>query len=117
MSEEIKYHRRRFLTSAAMTLAAASLTTSSSNATPEDATSQAPPQSTNVKPSTNTSFGSLKQIDAGALNVGYAEAGPPDGPPKAVSSIRSLPVLHCLRSMNPQRRSQSYMGQGFSLEC
>jgi pimeloyl-ACP methyl ester carboxylesterase len=27
-----------------------------------------------------TSFGSLKQIDAGVLNVGYAEAGPADGP-------------------------------------
>jgi pimeloyl-ACP methyl ester carboxylesterase len=26
------------------------------------------------------SFGSLKQIDAGVLNVGYAEAGPTDGP-------------------------------------
>ena len=30
---------------------------------------------------TNTSFGPLKQIDAGVLNVGYAEAGPADGPP------------------------------------
>lgn len=29
---------------------------------------------------TNTSFDSLKQIDAGALNVGYAEAGKSDGP-------------------------------------
>src|SRR5260370_21172252 len=28
---------------------------------------------------TNTSFGSLKQIDAGGLNVGYAETGPTDG--------------------------------------
>ena len=33
-----------------------------------------------VKRGTNTSFGSLKQIDAGVLNVGYAEAGPIDGP-------------------------------------
>jgi pimeloyl-ACP methyl ester carboxylesterase len=29
----------------------------------------------------NTSFGSLKQVDAGLLNVGYAEAGPANGPP------------------------------------
>jgi pimeloyl-ACP methyl ester carboxylesterase len=29
---------------------------------------------------TDTSFGPLKQIDAGELNVAYAEAGPPDGP-------------------------------------
>src|SRR5215213_1961276 len=28
----------------------------------------------------NHSFGSLKQIDAGVLSVGYAEAGPTDGP-------------------------------------
>ena len=33
-----------------------------------------------IKPATNTSFGSLKQTDAGVLNVGYAEAGPADGP-------------------------------------
>ena len=33
-----------------------------------------------IKPGTNTSFASLKQIDAGLLNVGYAEAGPADGP-------------------------------------
>ncbi len=32
-----------------------------------------------LKPGTNTSFGSLKQIDAGVLNVGYVEAGPTDG--------------------------------------
>ena len=25
-------------------------------------------------------FGTIKQIDAGALNVGYAEVGPTDGP-------------------------------------
>jgi pimeloyl-ACP methyl ester carboxylesterase len=34
-----------------------------------------------IKPGTNKSFGSLKQIDAGVLNVGYAEAGPISGPP------------------------------------
>ena len=27
---------------------------------------------TTIKPGTNTSFGALKQIDAGVLNVGYA---------------------------------------------
>src|SRR4028119_1967209 len=34
-----------------------------------------------MKSGTNTSFGSLKQIDAGVLNVGYAEAGPANGRP------------------------------------
>jgi pimeloyl-ACP methyl ester carboxylesterase len=33
-----------------------------------------------IKPGTHTSFGPLKQIDAGVLNVGYAEAGPANGP-------------------------------------
>jgi pimeloyl-ACP methyl ester carboxylesterase len=34
-----------------------------------------------IEPGTNTSFASLKQIDAGLLSIGYAEAGPADGPP------------------------------------
>ena len=34
-----------------------------------------------IKPGTNTSFGAIKQIDAGVLNVGYAEAGPANGVP------------------------------------
>ena len=33
-----------------------------------------------ITPVTNTSFESLKQINAGVLNVGYAEAGPANGP-------------------------------------
>jgi pimeloyl-ACP methyl ester carboxylesterase len=33
-----------------------------------------------IQPGTNTSFASLKQIEAGLLNVGYAEDGPADGP-------------------------------------
>jgi pimeloyl-ACP methyl ester carboxylesterase len=33
-----------------------------------------------IKAGTNNSFGPLKQIDAGVLNVGYAEAGPANGP-------------------------------------
>jgi pimeloyl-ACP methyl ester carboxylesterase len=35
---------------------------------------------TQIKRGKNTKFTSLKQIDAGVLNVGYAEAGPVDGP-------------------------------------
>ena len=33
-----------------------------------------------LKPGANTSFASLNQVEAGVLNVGYAEAGPTDGP-------------------------------------
>jgi pimeloyl-ACP methyl ester carboxylesterase len=34
-----------------------------------------------IERGTSTSFASLKQIEAGVLNVGYAEAGPVNGPP------------------------------------
>jgi hypothetical protein len=39
-----------------------------------------PTQLSTIKPGTNTSFASLKQIEAGVLKVGDAEAGPADGP-------------------------------------
>src|SRR5438046_10265542 len=79
MSEEIKYDRRRFLRTAAMTIAAAQLGRTGSTA---GQSSRANPASVpTIKPGTNKSFGSLKQIDAGLLNVGYAEAGPANGPP------------------------------------
>jgi hypothetical protein len=78
MMENINFNRRRFLGVAAMSLAAANLgligsvNGQSSNPAATDATT--------TKPGTNTSFASLKQIDAGLLIVGYAEAGPTDGP-------------------------------------
>ena len=34
-----------------------------------------------IKPGTNTSFAPIKQVEAGVLNVGYAEAGPANGAP------------------------------------
>ena len=77
MSEEIN-HRRRLFGAAAMTLAAAQLGVSGSAAAQSGNTSPAaaPP----VKSGTNTSFATLKQINAGLLNIGYAEAGPANGP-------------------------------------
>src|ERR1700687_4041670 len=74
MSEEIDHDRRRLLGTAVLTIAAAELATLSS----ADAQSG---KINPIKPGTNTSFASLKQIDAGVLNVGYAEAGPTNGPP------------------------------------
>jgi pimeloyl-ACP methyl ester carboxylesterase len=74
MSEELNHDRRRLIGAAALTLAAAELATIAS----ADAQSG---KIRPIKPGTNTSFGSLKQIDAGVLNVGYAEAGPANGPP------------------------------------
>jgi pimeloyl-ACP methyl ester carboxylesterase len=77
MVEEIKHDRRRFLATAVMTIASAELGMISSSAAQsskaKDATVPA------IKPGTNKSFGPLKQIDAGVLSVGYAEAGPTNG--------------------------------------
>src|SRR5437762_1979159 len=74
MSEEINQDRRRFLGTAVLTVAAAELAMLGS--------ANAQSRTINpIKPGTNTSFSSLKQIDAGVLNVGYAEAGPSNGPP------------------------------------
>ena len=67
MAEEIDSDRRRFLGAAAMTIAAAQL----------GVVGSAGAQAGKAKP--DISFGPLKQIDAGLLNVGYAEAGPADG--------------------------------------
>src|SRR6266404_6043355 len=79
ISDEVNLHRRRFFGTAAMTIAATQLILSgSAEAQPGKAK---PAKLPNIKPGTNTSFGPLKQIDAGLLNVGYAEAGPADGPP------------------------------------
>ena len=68
------YDRRRFLGSAAMTLAAAELRMLRPAGAQSENRSIA--ARATIKPGTKTSFGSLKQIDAGLLNVGYAEAGP-----------------------------------------
>jgi pimeloyl-ACP methyl ester carboxylesterase len=78
MSEAIKYDRRRFLGTAAMTIAAAQLGMFGSSNAQSGKTK--PAELPVIKPGTNTSFSSLKQIDAGVLNVGYAEAGPSGGP-------------------------------------
>jgi hypothetical protein len=58
------------LATAAMTIAAAELGMIGS----ADAQSSKmhPADATTIKPGTTTPFGSLKQIDAGVLNVGYA---------------------------------------------
>jgi pimeloyl-ACP methyl ester carboxylesterase len=79
MASYINYDRRRFLETAAMTFAAAQLgMTGSAKARSSKTKPVAPPT---IKPRTNTSFRSLKQIEVGLLNVGYAETGPTDGRP------------------------------------
>src|SRR4051812_25994796 len=78
-SEAIDRHRRFLVGAAAAFVAAAQLSTMrSATAQPGDPKGVRLPA---VKLGTNTSFAAVKQIEAGVLNVGYAEAGPPDGAP------------------------------------
>jgi pimeloyl-ACP methyl ester carboxylesterase len=78
VSEAISQHRRRFFSVAAMTIAA---TRRGFFGSAQAQLAKAEPtRGPGIKPGTNTSFEALKQIDAGVLNVGYAEAGPADGP-------------------------------------
>jgi len=73
---EVNHNRRRFLGNAAVVLAAAPIAMAGpSSAEQVGVTMPA------IKRGTHTSFATLKQIDAGLLNVGYAEAGPAGGPP------------------------------------
>jgi pimeloyl-ACP methyl ester carboxylesterase len=76
MSQQFNHDRRRFFGVAAGTIAAAQFGIIGSAGAQGGRTKPLP----TVKPGTNTSFGPLKQIDAGLLNVGYAEAGPANGP-------------------------------------
>src|SRR5437879_4810359 len=78
MSEDINHDRRRLLGTAAMTIAAAQLSMIGTASAQSGKTK--PAQLPAIKPGTNKSFSSLKQIDAGLLSVGYAEAGPANGP-------------------------------------
>ncbi len=68
---------RRLLGAAALTIAAGFGALGSARAEPGD---PRPARLSAVKPGTNTSFAALRQIDAGVLNIGYAEAGPARGP-------------------------------------
>ena len=78
MSKEIDTDRRRFLGAAVTTIAGAELSVLGAMGLQSRGINQT--AAIPVRRSTNTSFGPLKQIDAGLLNVGYAEDGPADGP-------------------------------------
>src|SRR3984885_9931604 len=104
--EVINDDRRRFFGAAAMTLAAAQLVMSGrAEAEPGKKNVEIP----KIKPGTYTSFGPLKQIDAGLLNVGYAEAGSADGP--AVLLLHGWPYdIHSFVDVAPLLASAGYRG-------
>ena len=103
--EEIDHHRRRLFGAAALTIAAAQLGMIGS--ADAQAGKAKPIELPAIKPGTNTSFGPLKQIDAGLLNVGYAEAGPADGP--AVILLHGWPYdIHSYVDVAPLLASAGY---------
>src|SRR5438270_13385724 len=95
MSEIGNPDRRRFLGTAAMTLAAARLGMLDSA------------RAGTSKAGTNTSFVSLKHIDAGVLNVGYVDTGPPAG--TAVVLLHGWPYdIHSFLDVVPMLASSGY---------
>lgn len=80
MSNGMIYDRRGFISAASLTLAASGLTLSGFSQSDSESVKRI--SASGIKNSgTNHSFGPLKQIDAGLLNIGYAEEGPANGPP------------------------------------
>jgi pimeloyl-ACP methyl ester carboxylesterase len=74
--EIIDRSRRRFFGAAALTFTAAELGVVGAVQAETN-----PPASPPAGTGTTVSYGPLKQIDAGVLNIGYAELGPADGSP------------------------------------
>jgi pimeloyl-ACP methyl ester carboxylesterase len=93
--------RRAFSRAFAATVASASASVASVAACAP--TPAAPPAGAGA----NTSFGPLKQIDAGLLNIGYAEAGPATGPP--VILLHGWPYdIHSFVDVAPVLASAGY---------
>src|SRR6202043_3310300 len=102
---EFSHDRRRFLGVAALSLAAMQLGPIGPAKAQGGPTKPARPAA--IKPGTNTSFAALKQVDAGPLNVGYAEAGPADGPP--VLLLHGWPYdIHSFVDVTPLLASAGY---------
>jgi predicted dienelactone hydrolase len=105
MLDQISHDRRRFLRTAGMAVAAAqfAMVGSADARSGKTKPTDLPP----IKPGTNTSFGSLKQINAGVLNVGYAEVGPADGP--VIILLHGWPYdIYSYADVAPQLASVGY---------
>ncbi|WP_160109056.1 alpha/beta fold hydrolase [Pseudomonas izuensis] len=104
MSQELDFGRRRFLAAALITLASAELDIGSAQAQSGETKSPSVPT---VKAGTNTSFDSVKRIDAGVLNVAYAETGPAGG--RVVILLHGWPYdIHSFVDVAPMLASAGY---------
>jgi hypothetical protein len=80
MPIEMNQDRRRFFGTAAIAAAAAQLGLLNSAVAHAGDANPGATAAVTAGQGANTSFGALKQINAGLLNIGYAEAGPANGP-------------------------------------
>jgi pimeloyl-ACP methyl ester carboxylesterase len=105
MPEQSKYDRLGFLRNAGIALAGAQLVAMApASAQVRKLLAASAPATT---AGTHTSFASLKQINAGLLNVGYAEAGPPDG--QAVILLHGWPYdIHSYVDVAPLLAAQGF---------
>ena len=102
--DEHNLDRRRFIGAAAMMIAAANLDLISNDALASEA---APSRTAPSNPGGSASFGPLKQIDAGLLKVGYAEAGPTNAP--AVILLHGWPYdIHSYVDVTPLLAAAGY---------
>jgi pimeloyl-ACP methyl ester carboxylesterase len=102
-------NRRTFGKAIGMSAAAIPLTnvlgTATASPLPQKATGT--PAVPMVAPGTHTSFAKLKHVRAGLLNVGYAEAGPADGP--VVICLHGWPYdIHSFVDVAPLLAAQGY---------
>jgi pimeloyl-ACP methyl ester carboxylesterase len=105
MLTKIYLNRRRFLGAAGLSIAATQLGkfgfAAASSSQPNS------PATIALVQQTNTTFDTVKQIDAGVLNIGYAEAGPADGP--AVILLHGWPYdIHSFVDVAPLLANEGY---------
>jgi pimeloyl-ACP methyl ester carboxylesterase len=107
-SEHINRYRRRFFATAAIAASQFRLfRTANAQGGVAHAGAGAAPGLAKIKPGTHTSFAPLKQIDTGLLDVGYAEAGPADGP--VVMCLHGWPYdIHSYVDVAPLLASAGY---------
>jgi hypothetical protein len=104
MSRMVRDDRRQFMSVAATSFAGTGLAFAISACAQ---TMTHPPQTPLAASGKHTSLGALKHVDAGVLNVGYAEAGPVNGP--VVVLLHGWPYdIHSFVDVAPLLASAGY---------